>query len=317
MNTEPGYFEIPRVSPDTPFEVLDRDYFRPEMPVIIEGAGRDWPALKKWDLAYLREKLSGQPSVRHIVTFLLMDNDVLGDDAVYPDFIEKLNAPARIFPYRSNARIWINSRNNVSGWHFDSGVVNNFNTQIVGRKEWTLVSPQTPPDCYPFTHLAIAAADDEIVRNRVHTRFVTQPGDMLYLPPLWFHTVRALDEENINLMWVFTKRKAEVTSPTLARDEFRYRMHWYLSKHRSAAVRAAYARVRSHIPGFMKVAWHYDELIETGIPRTRWSGVGWLLRELGMLGRTIATLPRLRRQTADTAPRFSGPAAGGEQAGQG
>jgi len=308
MNTEPGFFEIPRVSPDTPFEDLDRDYFRPEMPVIIEGAGRDWPALKKWSLAYLQEKLSDEPSLKHIAYFLVLDSDALADDAAYPEFIERFNDPARIFPYPSNARIWINSKNNVSAWHYDTGVVNNFNTQIIGRKEWLLVSPQTPPDCYPFSNIVVLSDDGRILQDTIYTRCITRPGDMLYLPPLWYHAVKALDESNINLMWVFTKRRADVISPALARDEFRYRAHRYLLSHRFPWVRHAYARLRPRLPGWLKVVWHYDQLIETGIPRTRWGGVRWLLRELAMLGRTVATIPRLRRQSrrAEMAPRLSG-----------
>lgn len=307
MPDKPGFFEIPRVRGDISFEDFYRDYFEPEAPLIIEGAGREWPALQKWNPDYLRERLSNEPSVKNIVLFLLLDNDVLTEDFSYPDFINKMDDPEKVFPYKSNTRIWINSRNNISAWHFDTGVVNNFNTQITGRKEWTIVSPQTPPRCYPFSNFVVLEEDEEILKNKIFTKFVTNPGDMLYLPPLWYHKVRALDERNINLMWVFTKRKTSVSSPALARDELRYRMHWYLARHRYAAVKKVYAKILTRVPGFLKITWHFDQLIETDIMHTRSSRASWLFKELAMLGKTIVTMPKIRKQlrTSEKAPRFS------------
>lgn len=313
----PGYFEIDSVGSDITAEDFERDYLRPERPVIIEGAGAAWPALGRWDLPYLRQRLAAEPSVRNLALFLTLDGDVMAEDFSYPPFVAGLRTSPDIFPYPTNARIWINSRDNVSAWHFDNGVVNNFNTQITGSKEWTLVSPQTPLPCYPFSNFVVLDDDARLLRNTIHTRFVTRPGDMLYLPPLWFHTVRALEERNINLMWVFTKRRAPVNSPALARDEMRYRLDWHLSRHRWTAVRKAYAALTARSPRFLRVVWHFDRLIETDIAWTRRRQLRWFVDELKMLGRTVLTAPRIRAalRRSEKAPRLGATPRGEETAG--
>lgn len=50
MTETPGLFEIPRVKGNISFDDFYRDHFQPERPVIVEGAGRAWPAVEKWDL---------------------------------------------------------------------------------------------------------------------------------------------------------------------------------------------------------------------------------------------------------------------------
>ena len=150
--------------------------------------------------------------------------------------------------------------------------------------------------------------EEKLLQNKVFTRFITEPGDMLYLPPLWFHTVRALSHDNINVMWVFTKRKTKVSSPVLSRDIYRYRMHLYFSRHRFAAVRGLYQKARTAMPNFARTVWHFDDLTETGDLYTRRGAAAWLLRELAMMGKTLGTARRIHRsiQSAEKAPRFGG-----------
>ena len=52
-----GYFPIARVSRDISYEEFYENYFLREQPVIIEGMGKNWTALSKWNSEYLVNEL--------------------------------------------------------------------------------------------------------------------------------------------------------------------------------------------------------------------------------------------------------------------
>ena len=91
MQAATGYFQIDRVDNSIGADVLHEKYFQTETPVIIEGIGRDWPALEKWDWEYLRNRLSTEQSVRNLVKFFKMNREVMAEDTIVPEFINRLN----------------------------------------------------------------------------------------------------------------------------------------------------------------------------------------------------------------------------------
>ena len=294
MAESQGFFEIARVSKDVGFDEFYQSYFEPEKPVIIEGVGRHWLAKTKWSADYLREALSKEPSAESQVVYYMMRTNALGSDYEVPGLVNDLLDRGCTFPPEKGTRIWLNSKNNVSHWHYDSNIECVFNAQVKGFKEWTLVSPRTPLACYPFSNFAIVEDHRKSLRDKHYTTFVLNQGDMLYVPPLWFHRVKGLDEENINLNWVFTKRKTRVSSKTLAREIERYLLDEYFKNHEIAAVRRAYIRINSNIPGYLRLRWRFEALMETNLVHPRHYVIVRVLRELGMLGRTLLSTRGLR-----------------------
>jgi hypothetical protein len=299
-----GHFEIERLDKDIGFDLFFQKYFQLEKPVIIEKVGKDWPAIKKWDRNYLQQKLSEESSVFNNVLFFVMDENTLGEDYIIPKVVKILLEESHTFPQKINTRIWINSRNNVSSWHYDSNIESVFNVQIQGRKEWQLVSPDTPLICYPFSNFALLGESINILKDKIYTQFILEEGDLLYIPPLWFHRVSALEEINVNLNWVMTKKRTEVLTKGLQREIERYLLDDYFRSHRCSAVKYIHRKINSYVPLYFQYRWRYEELIQTNFTPSKYYLVKRLFSELALLGKALLTIKQIRTifRTIDRTP---------------
>lgn len=283
-----GYFPIARESADIPFDRFYRQYYEAERPVIIEGVSTDWPARHKWTADYLHRALSDEPTATASTLWYWLDRGALEDDYDTPAFIEKIYQLGDVFPRSQNLRIWLHPRGNVSPWHYDTNFVNVFNVQVTGRKEWTLLAPDTPPGCYPFSFYGVVdGRGDDLLRGRSHTRFTLEEGDMIFVPPCWFHNVVSSGDENISLNWIMTKTATSVRSVAMERELEIYAIQHYFMKHRSELVRKLFDRFYFAIPGFLRYRWRYDSLIETPYAPRRIDLWMRVLKELAALGPTL------------------------------
>jgi len=114
---------------------------------------------------------------------------------------------------KQNINFWIGMKGTTAHTHYD--VFENFNVQVVGRKRWTLFPPNSTLYLYPFLHPSHAQAQADIddpnlvdfpeISKLSAVEVITEPGDVLYLPPMWFHKVDALEDSiNIN-SWSYSK----------------------------------------------------------------------------------------------------------------
>jgi len=301
------YFEIHRVNKDIDFDTFYHKFFVSEIPVIIDGVGVDWLATTKWNAKYLQEALSREQSVENHKAFFTMNENTMGSDYDIPDVINMLLRSTKIFPQRKNTRIWINSRNNTSHWHYDSSLESVFNVQIKGRKEWYLISPQTPPHCYPYTNLVLLEDDRKILKDKIFTCFILNVGDLLYIPPLWFHKITSLEQENINLNWVMTKKKTKIISRTLIREIERYSFDNYFRYHKFTAVRYMHTKIDAIYPAYMKLHGNLDKITETDHKLSRHYVIKMILRELLVLGKTLGTIIKIRQalKTIEEVPELT------------
>ena len=99
-----------------------------------------------------------------------MEKGTLANDYQTPQIINQfLDSPESV-PRTELMRIWIHKMGNVSSWHYDSNMVNVFNIQVTGKKEFILVSPETPLDCYSSTSFTIMDDNDErIFQHKIYT----------------------------------------------------------------------------------------------------------------------------------------------------
>jgi len=283
-----GYFPIPRESADLSFPQFRDRYFEPEQPVVIEGVASHWAARTRWNADYLVRALSKEPTAIAGDLWYWVDNGALPDDFAPPEIVQRLTDGDECFPRNKNVRIWVHEGGNVTPWHYDVDLVNIFNVQVTGSKEWFLLSPEKPPRCYPWGNFALIDRPAErMLDGRVHTRFVLNEGDMLYLPPSWFHRVASREAENTSLNWAMTKRKTSVVSAAMAREIEMYALQNTLARHRWAAVRKAFDVAYFAVPDFLRIRWHYDEMIET--PYAPGAAALWkrFLAELAALGPTL------------------------------
>ena len=182
----------------------------------------------------------------------------------------------------------------MDNWHYDTNLVNVFNAQITGKKEWLLLSPDNPPVCYPFSNFAIVGEDDEkVCAGSVHTRFTLNEGDMVYLPPLWFHKVTSHDEENININWIFTNKSTNIMSKTLERDLERYLIQIYFFRHRYHFVRNLARKFHQALPSYLRYSWRYETLIESPYIDTWYKRTGRVFKELMALGKMLMYAHRI------------------------
>jgi len=263
-----GFFEICREPADISYSEFVEKYFNTEQPVIIEGIGSQWPAKSRWNAEHLHNKLSKEPSASAAKHWYWMNRGALDDDYTTPSIVDQCIDSDDVFKRTQSIRVWQHSKNNVSHWHYDGGFVNVFNAQVKGDKEWFLVSPDTPLDCYPYTNFAILdnKSDQQTFRKKVHTQFVLKEGDMVYIPHLWFHKVVSLSEDNISINWIFTKKKTSIVSKTFTRELDRYRLLEYFGKHRLSWVRTPFNRLNAKLPDYLKVVWRYSEMIQSPYP---------------------------------------------------
>ncbi len=287
-------FDIERVGNDITFDTFFHKYFEPEKPVVLEAVGSNWLASTKWNKEYLQKKLSKESSLENYKLYFAMDIGTLDLDYEIPSVIAQLVNSDHVFPLINNTRIWINSRQNTSHWHYDSNIESVFNIQIKGRKEWNLVSPQTPLPCYPFTNFALLENNRELLKDKVSTNFILNEGDMLYIPPLWFHQVTGLDQENINLNWVMTKKNTKVTSSALTREMEIYWIDNYFRYHNISTVRNWFSHLDSLIPPYLKHVWRYENLTETENKISKTLVVKRILKELIRIGNVLMTAKKIR-----------------------
>lgn len=266
-----GYFEVAREPATLSFESFWERYVVPERPVVIEGVGTNWPASKHWTERYLQQRLAKEPSAKSAFLWYWMDKNALADEYVLPPIVERAIESAAVFPRTLVMRIWVHLQGNVSSWHYDANMVSVFNVQVTGRKKWSLISPETPLTCYPYTTFAILDGQgDTVFRDKIHTHFTLHQGDMLFIPPLWFHQVESCDPENINLNWVFTKRETQTVSTTFKRDFERYYIAHYFANHKWSLFRTLSRNLNEILPSYARVKWQYAELIRSSYRPSLW-----------------------------------------------
>ena len=288
LNISKGHFDIAREPADITFEDFNKNYFEREQPVIIENVTADWTAPNIWTEDYIRAELTKEKTAKAASLWYWMERGTLEHDYKTPQIIENLLDSPNIFKRTELMRIWIHGENNVSSWHYDANMVNVFNVQVTGQKEWILVSPETPVACYPFVNFGVMGdSEEKTLQGKTYCHFKLNEGEMLYVPPLWFHKVTSCKEENISLNWIFTKKETSVTSKTLLRELERYFLQQYLSEHRFKWVRNTFDTINKNIPGYLRWKWRYPEMIKTPYNTRRFQLTRRTFNELAVLGKVI------------------------------
>lgn len=239
---------IERVGALSPSEFARR-YADTETPVILTRMIEDWPARALWSADYFKRRFGRvELAVEVVEGGSLSDNAHFlavksrrtmrldeyidraarrGDGVLYAaeQPLRKLFPEAardlRPVPYLSRTLcalsgntelLWIGSRGNASGLHFDE--LNNFNVQVVGRKRWVIFPRAQQPLLYVpstlrrshFSPIDYEAPDYERFpkyREATPIEFDVEPGEVLFLPGGWVHHVRTLEFSiNVNLWWL-------------------------------------------------------------------------------------------------------------------
>jgi hypothetical protein len=121
----------------------------------------------------------------------------------FPELAGDVRPPELLRGELAAAHFWFGSAGNVTPLHYDP--LDNYFLQVCGRKRFLIFSPHCFDELYPFPASArfshISHVDAERPDLGKHPRFagaqsweaLLGPGDLLYLPPFWWHHVRSLD----------------------------------------------------------------------------------------------------------------------------
>jgi hypothetical protein len=132
---------------------------------------------------------------------------------VYPELANDFAIPAAIEKEKlRQVNLWIGTAGNVTPLHYDAA--NNFLAQIKGRKRIHLFHPSQSDLLYPNATRQNDNNTSQVLLLKPdfdkHPRFkeavarecILQPGEMLYIPPHWWHHVESLDVAiSLNFWW--------------------------------------------------------------------------------------------------------------------
>ncbi|MEQ8479618.1 MAG: cupin-like domain-containing protein [Hoeflea sp.] len=269
-------------------------YCGPERPLLIKGLARDWPAREKWSLDRLRSDLHGNPDVKDRGVFFVARKPVLEHDIEMPEFLQEILKSDNVMPDSIAWRFWVNKKHNKTVFHYDTNAENVITVQVKGRKEWILVSPDTPLPSYPFTNFTLLKDEEALLPKKQFYKFDLEEGDLLYVPPYWFHRAVAREDENININWTFTKRATSVLSREFRRDIERCSLldSWKNSK--SSLVRKIYHRAIGAMPKVGGIGWGLKDYVVSPYKPSRLALAGRVFREVARIPATLMTLPNVR-----------------------
>jgi Cupin-like domain len=175
-------------------ELFWQEYFVPGIPVVLEGAAAEWPAIQKWTPDYLNQ-LCGNDEVAVLDGQNWTANRDAGKEAVstsedvvqvqdllkntqgggawygaflelldkYPElrndldlsFVRKFGHTKQRLPWQRNILAKMYVGGPGTATSFHCAAVSNLFVQAYGRKKWVLISPQYTPFMYPAANRGV------------------------------------------------------------------------------------------------------------------------------------------------------------------
>ena len=139
-------------------------------------------------------------------TFMYLTREIERIHPLLEQDITPFHELIRLGPSKSSINVWMGHNAVVAPCHYDS--YHNVYAQIRGTKTFYMAPPtaRTILKPYPFVHPSHAQCQvrltPSLLQNNggldIHVA-VLQPGDVLYLPPLWFHEVVAGTEMSMSV----------------------------------------------------------------------------------------------------------------------
>lgn len=238
--------DLPRAKNISPEEFY-RQYLRPSRAVVLEGAAKDWPCVRKWNLDFFKNnygdrnilvaegknwfmgrespdeyyKSIGTPQEYLISDFI---DDIRKGGSQYATFYPFLLYHPELVDYldmnflqnyfhmnkklpwqkRFYPKLFLGGPGTATPMHCAG--INNLFVQIYGEKQWDLWTPESAPLLYPehairnnCGTIAIDCRQSDwngfpLAKYADRYRVVLKPGDVLFVPPWWFHGVQNLTE---------------------------------------------------------------------------------------------------------------------------
>lgn len=256
---------IARIAAPTRRE-FERRFVSTRTPVVLTGLISEWPALRSWSTEYFARKWSdenvaslatrdgvldiderrtavfskirfgeqlevlrtGRPSQRYVTAPTERMPADFQRDVVTPRYCEGAT--------HLRSRFWLARAGTVTPLHRD--LPHNLSAQVFGRKRWLLYPPSAAVyPCRPWSRAPnFARVDPEAPDLQRFPLFadarpascVLEPGEVLFIPHLWWHHVRSLDDNAAVNFWFGGRVIAALGRASLALKRARalYRDEW-------------------------------------------------------------------------------------------
>lgn len=202
-----------------------------EKPVILDNSFNHWPALAKWKDQNYFLKIAGMRTVSIEIGSSYTDRDWTQKLMTFEDFIRNHICQNKVTGYLAQYQLfqqipelkddiaqpeyccfseteepvdtmaWYGPKGTISPLHHDPK--KNLLTQIVGEKQLFLFSPEDSENLYPHEHELLnntARVDPTAPDLQKYPKYsnakpyhcVLRAGQMLYIPPKWWHYVQSL-----------------------------------------------------------------------------------------------------------------------------
>ncbi|PSN42183.1 Lysine-specific demethylase 8 [Blattella germanica] len=177
-------------------EKFRTNHFIPRVPVKLTGCMTHWPALEKWKNMNYLKKVAGARTVPV----------ELGAHYVDPEWSQKLMT---ISEFIETHVLQESGDNNTVGYLAQHPLFE----QVIGEKRILLYSPDDSENLYPHEGSMLnntAQVNPEYPDFSKFPKFKVakawechlQPGQMLYIPPKWWHHVRSLSRSfSVSFWW--------------------------------------------------------------------------------------------------------------------
>ncbi|KAK6164219.1 hypothetical protein DH2020_001083 [Rehmannia glutinosa] len=175
-----------------------REHFVSGAPVIISDSMNHWPAKDRWsDMNYLK-KAAGFRTVP-------VEIQELKQDIVTPDYCFAGGGEIR------SVNAWFGPPGTVTPLHHDPH--HNILAQVVGKKYIRLYSASVSEELYPHAESMLRNSSQVDLDNIDEKEFprmldlefvdcILEEGEMLYIPPKWWHYVRSLTPSfSVSFWW--------------------------------------------------------------------------------------------------------------------
>jgi hypothetical protein len=232
---------VDRIVPPS-VEEFEARYISRSRPVILRGAISDWPAITLWSRDYFMARFGDRqvPTLRAMngavydleagaryesirlseyVALLNADKPIdlymtFRVQETMPELFDDIVRPAYCADAEwTSSKLWFAGPNAKSPLHRD--LPENLYAQIVGHKTFILIDRRLTsrvhrhsflsrvPNCSPVDAEAPDLARYPRFRDTPMLKAEVGPGDLLYIPSLWWHQARSLDMSvAINLFWL-------------------------------------------------------------------------------------------------------------------
>lgn len=226
-----------------------RDYFLSGSPVLLSDSMTHWPARTKWnDLNYLR-KVAGYRTVPVEVGKNYLCTDWKQEMLTFSEFLERIQSKSSAVPTylaqhplfdqiqelrndivipdycfaggteMKSVNAWFGPAGTVTPLHHDPH--HNILAQVVGKKYVRLYPASLSEELYPHSESMLKNSSQVDLDNMDANEFpkiqdlefldcILEEGEMLYIPPKWWHYVRSLTTSlSVSFWW-----SAAPSSPT-------------------------------------------------------------------------------------------------------